>query len=133
MIVADANVLIAFYLPVTDSETVASLFKKDPEWIVPKLWRSEFRNVLATFMRRELLDFDTAIEVQTAAETLLAGNEFELPSLDILPCARDSGCSAYDCEYIALARFLGVKLATLDRRVLKAWPELALEPQQLLA
>lgn len=133
MIVADVNVLIAFYLPATDSEIAESLFERDPEWVAPRLWRSEFRNVLATFMRRELLDLNTAMDVQTAAESLLADNEFEVPSPDILRCARDSGCSAYDCEYVALARFLGVKLATLDRRVLKAWPDLAREPRQLLA
>lgn len=133
MIVVDVNVLVAFYLPATDSQIVTALFEKDPEWVAPGLWRSEFRNVLATFVRQGLVDFDFALEVQAAAETLLENNEFEVPSLDVLRCARGSGCSACDCEYVALAEFLGVKLATLDRKIQKAWPKLAGEPGQLLA
>ncbi len=36
-----------------------------------------------------------------------------------------SDCSAYDCEYVALAKRLGVKLVTMDRKVLRAFPEVA--------
>jgi len=35
---------------------------------------------------------------------------------------RDSDCSAYDCEFIALADQLKVKLVTMDAKLLKAFP-----------
>jgi predicted nucleic acid-binding protein len=38
---------------------------------------------------------------------------------------RDSDCSAYDCEFAALAMRLGVKLVTMDSKLLRAFPKYA--------
>lgn len=38
---------------------------RDAEWVAPILWRSEFRNILAGFMRRGLLTAAAAIDLQT--------------------------------------------------------------------
>ena len=59
-----------------------------------------------------------------ALESLLADNEFDVDSFEVLSLARDSGCSAYDCEFIALARQLGVKLVTEDAKLRAAFPRL---------
>jgi predicted nucleic acid-binding protein len=56
---------------------------------------------------------------------LLAGAEFEIDSDDVLELVRDSDCSAYDCEFIALAIKLDTKLITVDKKLLKAFPERA--------
>lgn len=128
MIVVDTNVLAAFYLPSPSSEVVTSLFEIDPEWVAPHLWRSEFRNVLATFMRQGRLELDCALELQAAAEELLMDREYALASGDVLRFAKESGCSAYDSEFIALASYLDLKLVTLDRQLLNAYPKRALEP-----
>ena len=56
---------------------------------------------------------------------MLAGAEFEIDSDDVLELVRDSDCSAYDCEFIALAIKLDTKLITLDKKLLKAFPERA--------
>jgi predicted nucleic acid-binding protein len=40
----------------------------------------------------------------------------------VLELVRDSDCSAYDCEFIALAEKLDVKLVTMDTKILKAFP-----------
>ena len=37
-----------------------------------------------------------------------------------------SGCTAYDCEFVALADVHQVPLVTVDRRILKAFPKLAI-------
>ncbi len=56
---------------------------------------------------------------------MLAGAEFEIDSDDVLELVRDSDCSAYDCEFIALAIKLDTKLITVDKKLLKAFPERA--------
>lgn len=43
----------------------------------------------------------------------------------VLSLALDSGCSAYDCEFVWLARDLRVPLVTADRQVLGTFPDIA--------
>ena len=43
----------------------------------------------------------------------------------MLELVRDSDCSAYDCEFVALAMTLGVELVTMDAKLLKAFPKYA--------
>jgi len=57
---------------------------------------------------------------------LLSGSEFEVDSRSVLELVRDSDCSAYDCEFIALAVKLGTKLVTADKKVLRAFPKRAI-------
>ena len=52
----------------------------------------------------------------------MTGFEFEVHSRDVLGLVRDSECSAYDCEFVALAERLDAKLVTMDKKVLKAFP-----------
>ena len=125
MIVVDSNVLVYLYLPGEYTADAEALLESDPEWAAPVLWRSEFRNVLAGYMRRKTLTFDQAYAVQCEAENLLAGSEFEVDSHAVLELVRDSECSAYDCEFIALAIKLNAKLVTMDKKVLRAFPKCA--------
>ncbi len=125
MIVVDSNVVAYIYLPGEHTPVAEALLEADPEWAVPILWRSEFRNILAGYMRRESLTFEQAQGLQSEAEALLNGSEYEVDSLSVLELVRDSECSAYDCEFVALAMRLGVKLVTMDRKVLQAFPDVA--------
>jgi len=45
----------------------------------------------------------------------------------VLDLVAVSDCSAYDCEYVALARHLNVKLVTTDNKILGSFPERAIE------
>jgi len=123
VIVVDSNVVAYLYLPGDQTERAEALLEKDAEWAAPLLWRSEFRNILAGYMRRKTLTFETARELQMEAESLLAGAEHEVDSRLVLELVRDSDCSAYDCEFLALAMSLGVKLVTEDKKLLKAFPK----------
>ncbi|MGE0314453.1 MAG: type II toxin-antitoxin system VapC family toxin [Lautropia sp.] len=127
MIVVDSNVIAYLYLPGTHTSKAEALLRRDGEWVAPRLWRSEFRNVLAGYLRRDAFGFDAALEVQREAERLMDGGEYEVDSRLVLELVRDSDCSAYDCEFVALARTLGVGLATMDAKILKAFPEIARE------
>lgn len=122
MIVVDSNVVAYLYLPGDHTEKAEALLEQDSDWAAPLLWRSEFRNILAGYMRRKTLTFEAARDLQLEAESLLAGAEHEVDSRLVLELVRDSDCSAYDCEFVALAITLGVKLVTMDAKLLKAFP-----------
>jgi predicted nucleic acid-binding protein len=124
MIVVDSNVVAYLYLPGDFTAAAEKLLQREPDWAAPLLWRSELRNILALYMRQGLLSFERSFEIQREAEALLADNEYDVDSFDVLELARDSGCTAYDCEFVALARRLNVKLVTSDAKLRKAFPTL---------
>ena len=126
MIVVDSNVLAYLYLPSNFTAATEALLQGDADWNAPLLWRSEFRNILAGYMRRKVLTFEAARDLQHEAENLMAGAEHEVDSLQVLELVRTSNCSAYDCEFVALAITLGVKLVTMDAKLLKAFPRYTL-------
>lgn len=123
MLVVDTNVIAYLYLPTKYTLQAEQLRQRDAKWVAPLLWRSEMRSVLRAYMHQQLIDLQTAISMQDAAECLLQGNEYAVASAPVLALAADSGCSAYDCEFIALARDLDVPLVTVDKKLLKAFPE----------
>lgn len=125
MIVVDTNVVAYLYLPGDYTDNAEALLEHDADWAAPLLWRSEFRNILAGYMRRKTLTFEAARDLQLEAESLLAGAEHEVDSRQVLELVRDSDCSSYDCEFVALAMTLGVKLVTMDTKLLKAFPKYA--------
>ncbi|HHW65443.1 MAG TPA: type II toxin-antitoxin system VapC family toxin [Rhodocyclaceae bacterium] len=126
MIVVDSNIVAYLYLPGEFTAAAEALLEREPEWAAPPLWRSEFRNILAGYVRRNVLSFEQACSLQAEAESLLEGFEFEVNSRAVMELVRDSECSAYDCEFVALAERLGVKLVTMDKKVLKAFPKRAI-------
>jgi predicted nucleic acid-binding protein len=126
VIVVDTNILAYLYLPGDRTAAAEALLEQDPEWAAPTLWRSEFRNILAGYMRRKAVTFDQACSLQREAESLLAGAEFEVDSSAVLELVRDSDCSAYDCEFIALAIKLNTKLVTVDKKLLLEFPTRAI-------
>ena len=123
MIAVDTNVIACLFLRGEAAARAEDWLRRDRDWVAPPLWRSEFRNILAGCMRRKQLGFDAAREIQREAEALLLGNEHEVDSQRVLELVRDSDCSAYDCEFVAVAMRLDVKLLTPDRKVLAAFPE----------
>lgn len=125
MIVVDSNVLAYLYLPGEFTAAAEALLQQDPEWAAPSLWRSEFRNILAGYVRRKMLRFEQACNLQAEAESLLEGFEFDVDSREVLKLVRDSDCSAYDCEFVALAERLDTPLVTMDKKVLRAFPKRA--------
>jgi predicted nucleic acid-binding protein len=125
MIVVDVNVVAYLYLPGPFTQAAESLLLRDADWAVPRLWRSELRNILATYLRQDLLSLEQAIDIFKSAQDLLADNEFEVSALPVLRLAHETGCSAYDCEYVALAQHLNVPLVTADKQLLKAFPAVA--------
>ena len=125
MIVVDANVLAYLFLPGSHTAAAETLLRSDAAWAAPVLWRSEFRNILAGYLRRGSLTLQQAWRIQTEAEDLMRGAEYDVDSTSVLELAGSSRCTAYDCEYVALAKRLGTRLFTRDAQILSAFPEVA--------
>lgn len=128
MIVADTNLLIYLYVQGQRTEESESVLQQDALWTVPLLWRSEFRNVLIGLVRTNALPLEKALAIIDEGERWLTGHEYSVVSRQVLELAHRSGCSAYDCEFIALAQDLEVPLVTNDRQILKAFPTIAVSP-----
>ena len=125
MIVVDTNVVAYLFLEGEFTVPAEALLQRDAEWVAPVLWRSELRSILAGYLRRRALTFDQVRSIQAEAESLLAGGEFDVDSASVLELVRDSDCSAYDCEFVALAMHLDTKLVTMDAKLLKSFPKRA--------
>jgi predicted nucleic acid-binding protein len=119
LIVADTNLIACFLIKSSFTPDARAVYQKDPEWIAPELWRSELRNVLIQSFRRSLLSLDDILSVMNRAEGLMKDNGYRMDSSRVLRLAADSGCSAYDCEFVALALDLGVPLVTSDRALIE--------------
>jgi predicted nucleic acid-binding protein len=125
VIAVDTNILVHLLLPGTHSEQAAALRQRDPEWVAPFLWRSEFRSVLQKYLRTGLLTLPQARARQAEAELLMLGREIDVDSAAVLEFAHRSGCTTYDCEFVAVAESLKISLVTLDAAILKAFPRRA--------
>lgn len=133
MIVVDTNIISYFYISGEKSQLAEQLLSADSDWNAPILWRSEFRNVLALYLRKNILTFDAVLLIIQQAEKLLTDAEYEIPSAHIMQLASSSHCSAYDCEFIALAQYLDSPLITEDKKVLREFPNIAKSLESYLA
>jgi predicted nucleic acid-binding protein len=114
VIVADTNLIAYLLIRGQHTAEAEAVYRKDPQWSAPVLWRSEFRNVLVFYLWRGLIGIDEALETMEQAERLMRGQEFEVESSRVLRLAAGAGCSAYDCEFVALAQDLNLPLVTSD-------------------
>jgi predicted nucleic acid-binding protein len=130
VIVVDTNVIVHLLVEAEHTQRATQAFARDPEWTAPRLWRSEFRSVLSVFIRKGRLSLVDALKIAQKAELMMRGREYEPASVDVLGLAAKSGCSAYDCEFVAVARDLGLQLVTLDRAVLSAFPGTAVSLEE---
>jgi predicted nucleic acid-binding protein len=126
VIVVDTNVICYRWISSPHNAAAETALAKDPHWIAPFLWRSEFRTIVALAIRRNTVTIDTAFEIVRRAEASLEHNEFVVSSDAILQLVARSNCTAYDCEFVALAQAEGVQLVTADRQILRKFPEVAI-------
>lgn len=126
MIVVDTNIVHYCWVRGQNTDLAQGVRRRDPDWHVPLLWRSELRNVLTAYLRRGLLSRSQVGRILSAADEALAAGEHMIPDNLVLDVVENSTLTAYDCEFVALASMLGVPLVIVDRVVLKAFPERAL-------
>jgi predicted nucleic acid-binding protein len=125
VIVVDTNVIAYLYLSSDRAVRAEQALLRDSEWAAPLLWRSEMRSVLSLYIRRQRLTLAAAQQVMAEATRLMRDREYAVPSEQVLTLIASSACSAYDCEFVALATDLHVRLVTTDRQILGEYPNVA--------
>ena len=133
MIVADTNLIVHLGIRSEWTSLAEQVLDKDPEWHAPVLWRSEFRSTLASHLRAGLMTYEHALNAMDEAEQfMLNRGDHWVASTTVLSLVAESTCSAYDCEFVALARHLGVPLITSDSQLLREFPGVATAPAQFV-
>jgi predicted nucleic acid-binding protein len=133
VIAVDTNILCYYWLASPLFAQAEALERRDPEWIVPPLWRSEFRNILASSVRNKVLSLQGAIDLMERAEERMREREVAVSSRSVMELVAKSSCTAYDCEFVAVARQRGVQLVTADRQILREFPRVAVSLAEFLA
>ena len=108
------------------------VLRKDPTWVAPVLWQSEFRNVLWLYLRQGYLSLSDALQYMREALTLLGETVYPVDSAIVLDLALQSGCTAYDCEFVCVAQLLDVPIVTSDAKVLRAFPGIAISMDEFV-
>ena len=126
MIVVDTNVIAYLCLRAERCEQARRALQKDPKWVAPFLWRSEFRSALTLYVRKRRITLAEAQERMDESLRLMSGRERDVNSAHVLRLAAQSDCTAYDCEFVALAEDLNVRLVTVDKQILAEFPNVAI-------
>lgn len=132
MIVADSNLIAYLLIPGDKSALADEVLLKDADWAVPLICRSEIRNILTLYMRHEGMSLTQARRTMEKAEVLWSSREFAVPSDDVLELTFHHNITAYDGEFVVLAKQLGVPFVTFDKPVRKAFPTLAITAEEFL-
>lgn len=133
MIISDTQLLVYAALEGPNSELALRVLERDGVWAAPFLWRSEFRNALLGEIRVRGLPLDDALQAFHDAEAILSGREHHSSTHAVLAASEGNRITAYDLEFVVLARSLGVSLVTFDKQVLAAFPAVAVHPDAFLA
>jgi predicted nucleic acid-binding protein len=127
VIVVDTNVVAYLLIEGASTRVAERVFEADGEWCAPVLWRSELRNVLARRVRERDCDLPSALEAWRLAAAVFETREFQPNGEHVLRLAAESGHSAYDCEFVAVARDLAAPLVTFDREIVRRFPAVAVD------
>ena len=132
MIIVDTNILAYRWLPSQRGDEVERLLLIDAEWAAPPLWRSEFRNLLAGLIRAGKMTVPEAESAVVKARNCLLAGEHAVADHAVLAMVAKSRCTAYDCEFAALAEALGTVLVTEDKALLAAFPKFCRRLDQMI-
>jgi predicted nucleic acid-binding protein len=130
MIVVDTNVVAYFVIPGAHTALAESLRAREIDWRVPTLFLHEWLSVLTSYVRKRLLNRDEALRAYKRGISLVRIDQSAPDALRIINLHLASGCSSYDCEFVATAENLGAKLITFDKEIVRAFPTIAVDVEQ---
>ena len=121
LVVVDASVVIKWFVPEVHSDGALRYLDPDLERNAPELLLAEVSNILWKKVGRGEL---TALQANKIAEDVGQADVNIHPMRPLfgpgLRIALDTGRSAYDCIYLALADSLSTRVVIADRRLYNA-------------
>jgi predicted nucleic acid-binding protein len=132
MIIADTNLIAYLFFDTVYSEQAQMIHELDPVWACPVLWRSEFVNVVSSYLRKNIISYQDGLDAIEFAQRTIGEREFTVSQYSVLELVSQSKCSSYDCEFVALARELNVRLVTYDQKILNEFPSVAINAKDFL-
>ena len=132
MIVVDTNVMVHTVVGGPDSRDAGELLQQDASWAAPLILISELRNALLGSVRRGLITLERAAQMSDDAAAILGPRLASVDSEHVFEVAMECDLTAYDAEFVALARTLRVPLVTLDGGILEGAPDIAVRPRAFL-
>ena len=125
MIVVDSNVLAARNLAGVLTGIAEQVEEQDPIWIVPRLWRYEFQNILTKSIWVRQITLEDAMVAWRKASGQMFENEHEPSPEKVIDLSARHRITAYDANFIALAMEMGVMCVTEDGALQKKFPAIA--------
>lgn len=74
---------------------------------------------------------EIALGSMSEAEGILGDRDYEVSSEIVLALTKNHSISAYDAEYVSLAKALSVPLNTTDRKILREFKNIAAPPGRI--
>jgi predicted nucleic acid-binding protein len=116
--VLDASVIVKCFLLEDDSDAARAMVASGSPWIAPDLLLLEVASVALKALRRGLIERPLAEAMVSDAPKLLHAITPVREIADAaLRIAIDTGVSAYDAAYLALAELRATSLVTADARL----------------
>lgn len=132
MIIVDTNIIAYLHVNGKFTTLALQLLEKDSTWVAPPLWQSEFRNLLLNYIRHNIMSIEDGIRLMEDALLTMQNRELVPSNALILTLAANSSLSAYDCEFVALAKELSCRLVTVDKQIVKTFPEIAISLEEAI-
>jgi predicted nucleic acid-binding protein len=133
MIVVDANIILYAVVTSAETELAERVARRDPDWLVPPLWRYEVINALTTLARNKVIRPELAERAMVDAEFLVSAGEAPVDQMMVLRTALRFGISGYDAQYIALAQTRGVLCVSADGPLVRKTSGIAISPAHFIA
>ncbi len=129
----DTNVLVYFLFKGYESKSSDEVLAKTQFWCAPSLVYHEFESVVVRHFRHKLISRADAFEMHADFSLLVENRIIDPAPESVLRTAFASNLSAYDAQFVALATEIEGRLITNDKKIVAAFPEVALIPADYLA
>jgi predicted nucleic acid-binding protein len=126
LIVVDTNIIAYFFIEGDRTTAARLLWEQEQQWGVPRLWRHEYLNVLATYTRAGGASTADVLQLWQTTEEMLTDLEYDVDMEAALNLAITNKISAYDAQFVTLAQTQNTRLVTEDRKLQKCFPSLVI-------